>query len=102
MDSCSMTSSPMSSDQPSPEYFAAAERAIRWQAEFERRAAARDARIQEIVRYARSKGLDANPAMVFRHLKWFEAWFTGYLATGYLMGRTGIKWIVKPENKQGG
>lgn len=71
------------------------ERARMYDADIRAKARAREARIRTLVRYARSKGLDANPDMVNKHLDWFNRWYAGALATGYLMNRTGVKFIVR-------
>lgn len=49
--------------------------------------------IGQIVKHARSQGLDADSDMVNKHYPWFLRWYEGVLATGYLMNRTGVKRI---------
>jgi hypothetical protein len=100
--SCSPTSCPMTSNPPSPSRDDAVERYRAWRELFERKLAAREARITQITAYARAKGLDANPVMVNRHLQWFERWYAGYLATGHLMGRTGLVKIPRDTSSNGG
>lgn len=51
--------------------------------------------VESITRHARDQGLDANAPMVDRHYKWFIRWYEGVIATGYLMSRTGVKWLPK-------
>lgn len=70
-------------------------RAKLYDAEIKAKERAREARVRTITRYARGKGLDANPDMVSRYLDWFNRWYAGMLATGYLMNRTGVKFIVR-------
>lgn len=79
---------------------AAIRRFEEWRAKFNAAVDARDRRIKQIVDYARSKGLDANYAMVSRHLPWFERWYASYLATGHLMNRTGVKMIPRDVNRE--
>lgn len=59
------------------------------------RVEARKRMVESITRHARDQGLDANAPMVDRHYKWFIRWYEGVIATGYLMGRTGVKWLPK-------
>jgi hypothetical protein len=92
----------MASNQPSPSQDAAVRRFQEWRETFERKLAAREARIAQITAYARAKGLDANPALVHRHLAWFERWYAGYFATGYLMNRTGLTKIPRDMSSNGG
>lgn len=49
--------------------------------------------VTAMTRHARDQGLDADEALVSRHYDWFHRWHIGVLATGYLMGRTGVKRI---------
>jgi len=49
--------------------------------------------VVQVTSYARGKGLDVTTAQVAKHWHWFERWYTGQLATGYLINRTGIKRI---------
>ena len=51
----------------------------------------RIAECRKISKYARRKGLDANPEMVNRKLRTWRNWYTGALATGYLKHLTGVK-----------
>lgn len=81
----------MTFDLPTPEPQRAVDRARSYDAEIRARIRAKEARVRTITRYARAKGLDANPDLVSRHMAWFERWYSGYLATGYLKNRTGIK-----------
>ena len=56
----------------------------------------------KIARHAWSKGLSVDPFIVNRHLKWFKLWYAGGLATGHLMGRTGVRFRQrKPTRKEG-
>lgn len=57
--------------------------------------------IESIVTHARSQGLDANNAIVDRHYVWFLRWYEGVLATGYLMGRTGVKYVTTKQAQRG-
>lgn len=54
--------------------------------------------VEAIVKHARLQGLDANVPLVERHYKWFLRWYEGIFATGYLIGRTGVKPITLDEN----
>lgn len=58
----------------------------------------RKRKVTAITAHARAQGLDANEAMVSRHFAWFDRWYTGIIATGYLMNRTGVKRITLDEN----
>lgn len=53
---------------------------------------------QEISDYARARGLDTTPPRVNRHLKIWERWYRGGLATGYLMRQTGVRFIPREGN----
>jgi hypothetical protein len=52
---------------------------------------ARKRMVTQITEYARYKRLDATEEIVSRHYRWFFRWYTGGIATGYLMGRTGVE-----------
>lgn len=54
---------------------------------------------QQIADYARGCGLDADWQFVNRHYDWFNRWYYGCLATGYLIRRTGVKRIPPSERK---
>lgn len=51
-----------------------------------------------ITAHARAQGLDANEEMVARHFAWFDRYYTGVIAAGYLMNRTGVRRITLDEN----
>lgn len=55
-------------------------------------------KVTAITAHARAQGLDANEEMVARHFAWFDRYYTGVIATGYLMNRTGVKRITLDEN----
>lgn len=59
----------------------------------------RRAKCDLIAEYARAKGLDVDWLFVNRHFAWFERWYHGGLATGYLIRRTGVKRIPPSERK---
>lgn len=46
---------------------------------------------QQIARYAWNMGLKVDPFIVNRHYKWFKLWYAGGMATGHLIGRTGVR-----------
>jgi hypothetical protein len=46
---------------------------------------------RSIAEHANAVGLDCDWRFVNRHLDWFKRWHSGMIATGYLMGRTGVK-----------
>lgn len=54
--------------------------------------------VTSITRHAREQGLDADEQLVARHYAWFLRWYEGVIATGYLMNRTGVKYIVLDES----
>lgn len=58
----------------------------------------RKRKVTAITARARAQGLDANEEMVARHFAWFNRYYTGVIAAGYLMGRTGVKRITLDEN----
>lgn len=64
--------------------------------------ATRRQRIVQINSYARGKGLDTTTAIVARHLQWFERWYAGGIATGYLIKRTGVTRINTTDSRNGG
>lgn len=51
----------------------------------------REAKCKAIAEYADKMLLDCDWQFVNRHFKWFEMWYHGVVATGYLINRTGIK-----------
>lgn len=55
-------------------------------------------KVTAITAHARAQGLDANEEMVARHFAWFDRYYTGVIAAGYLMNRTGVKRITLDEN----
>lgn len=58
----------------------------------------RKRKVTAITRHVRAQGLDANEEMVARHFAWFDRYYTGVIAAGYLMNRTGVKRITLDEN----
>lgn len=44
-----------------------------------------------MAKYANACGLDCDWQFVNKHMLWFLRWYNGAIATGYLMGRTGVK-----------
>lgn len=54
--------------------------------------------VTSITRHAREQGLDADEQLVARQYAWFLRWYEGVIATGYLMNRTGVKYIVLDES----
>lgn len=58
----------------------------------------RKRKVTAITAHARAQGLDANEEMVARHFAWFDRYYTGVIAAGYLMNRTGVKRITLDEN----
>ena len=56
---------------------------------------ARKRMVESITRHARDQGLAANEQLVNRHYAWFILWYEGEIATGYLIGRTGVKRLPK-------
>lgn len=55
------------------------------------RAEARARMVTQMTEYARCKQLDVTEELVSKHYRWFFRWYTGAIAEGYLMGRTGVK-----------
>jgi len=55
-------------------------------------------KVTAITRHARAQCLDADEDMVSRHFAWFDRWYTGIIATGYLMNRTNVKRITLDES----
>lgn len=51
----------------------------------------REERCKAIARYANDMLLDCDWQFVNKHLKWFELWHIGLIATGTLINRTGVK-----------
>lgn len=51
----------------------------------------REALCKQIAYVANLASLDCDWQFVNRHLVWFKRWYFGTIATGYLMGRTGVK-----------
>lgn len=58
----------------------------------------RKRKVTAITAHARAQGLDANEEMVARHFAWFDRYYTGVIAAGYLMNRTGVRRITLDEN----
>lgn len=52
---------------------------------------ARSDMVDAMYRHAKSQGLDATKEHVSRYYNWYYRWYTGAIATGYLMNRTGVK-----------
>lgn len=57
--------------------------------------------VEAMTRHAREQGLDATEALVSKHYDWFHRYYTGVLATGYLMRRTGVKRIDRLKTFKG-
>lgn len=55
-----------------------------------------------IARSAWHKGLKVDPFIVNRHYKWFKLWYAGGLATGHLMGRTGVRFRQRNTTRKEG
>lgn len=62
-----------------------------WMVAIYKRLDEREQLCRTIALYANLQGLDCDWQLVNRHMKWFIRWYNGGLATGYLMGRTGVK-----------
>lgn len=80
------SSRPQSEDPPPPHVVDG------WLTAIHKRLDERRARCEAIAETARSHGLDCDWILVNKHLQWFELWHAGGLATGYLMGRTGVQY----------
>ena len=61
----------------------------------------RERMCEQMTKHARLQGLDANLPMVQRHYKWFLRWYEGIIATGYLMGRTGVQRMTPEQIREG-
>lgn len=57
----------------------------------------RKRKVVAITRHAIAQGLDADEDLVARYFAWFDRWYMGVIATGYLMNRTGVKYITINE-----
>lgn len=64
-------------------------------AEIRERVSGRKAKCEAIAFKARRFRLDVTVDVVERHYDWFERWDAGLIATGYLIGRTGVKRIPR-------
>lgn len=82
-------SSPPPSDDEPPQYVI-----DRGYAAIQSMLAEREAICKAIAKHANERGLDCDWQFVNKHLTWFKRWHSGMIATGYLMGRTGVKMRV--------
>ena len=55
-----------------------------------------------ITRHARSNGLDVDCGTVLKHIRAFEAWHHGFLATGHLMHKTGVRFMTRNNDTREG
>ena len=70
-------------------------------AEIRRQVAQRSQVCEVIAIKARHFGLDVDAKFVNRHLDWFQRWDTGYIASGYLINRLGIKRLPRTQSRNG-
>lgn len=60
-------------------------------AEIQRQVMQRQEFVRKVVLYARHKGLDASFESVNKNLNLWQRWYTGNLATGYLIRATKVR-----------
>jgi hypothetical protein len=80
------SSLPQSDDEPRQETVDG------WLAAVHERLDERRSMCEQIARHAQNVGLDCDWILVNKHYQYFCSWYYGGLATGYLIGRTGVKY----------